>query len=43
MTQYTPHLNLQTFFSFYFDIIYSGASVHEINPFLEAVRETKCS
>jgi hypothetical protein len=22
---------------------YSGASVHELNPFLEAVREPKCS
>jgi hypothetical protein len=25
------------------DIIYSGASVHELNPFLEAVREPKFS
>jgi hypothetical protein len=23
--------------------IYSGTSVHELNPFLEAVREPKCS
>jgi hypothetical protein len=26
-----------------YKIKYSGASFHELNPFLEAVREPKCS